>query len=625
MSAQKIFKGLKRQAKLNQQSSREEIHTMKRREFIKSAGGLAGAALAGGASMVPSVLSRQVSARPKPNAPKPNGRPNILVIMVDQLRTPQPPFDQSLMDQAAPNLACLRQQSVAFASHYAAATACSPSRSCLLTGLYTHQNGMFLTNAAGLPGELPTPDLNPGFPTWGSILSSPQFGYNTFWWGKWHLSQDDQTSQDYITRYGFTGGLPCPSPNGGPGQGLGVDPQTTTAFKNWFASAAQFEPWCTTVSLVNPHDVQWFPKYSMEAPGELAPAAIPAFHAGLTANFERWPDALFNQNKPTTQFAWTVLTDTTFGVMRFRGPGFRNLWFQLLDLYYLVTSNYPGVDSFGFVDLQVKAILDTLNEVCVSMPEAGNTIVIFVSDHGEYGGAHGLRGKAFAVYEESTRVPLYVFDPTGAFVPPDQQGTERTQLTSHVDLVPLLMTLASGSNDWRSKPQYAHLAGRADLAAMLSDPDAPGRSYILHTSDEDIPEEARKLGIPYRDALITNILPPPPLPQVPPPNHVIGYRTANAKIGAYSNFAPGTIDIETEGQQAELYDYTNYGIGEVTNNAPGGPAPEPELFDSMYDALFDPTSGGIATELRKPLPPFLRQVQNQAIADYLAFEASVQS
>ena len=101
---------------------------MKRREFIKSVG-LTGAALAGGASVAPSVLGRQVSAAPKPNAPKPNGRPNILVIMVDQLRTPQPPFDQSLMDQAAPTLACLRQQSVSFASHYAAATACSPSRS----------------------------------------------------------------------------------------------------------------------------------------------------------------------------------------------------------------------------------------------------------------------------------------------------------------------------------------------------------------------------------------------------------------------------------------------------------------------------------------------------------------
>jgi hypothetical protein len=53
---------------------------------------------------------------------------------------------------------------------------------------------------------------------------------------------------------------------------------------------------------------------------------------------------------------------------------------------------------------------------------ANNTIVIFTSDHGEYGGAHGLHGKAFAVYEESIRVPLYVMDPTGNFIPSDQVG-----------------------------------------------------------------------------------------------------------------------------------------------------------------------------------------------------------
>src|SRR5262249_51036554 len=205
---------------------------MKRRDFIKNVG-ITGAALASGASIAPSGLGGQVSTVPKRQVrrSKADG-PNILVIISDHMRTPQPPFDQTLFDQAAPNLAALQQQSVSFLSHYAAATACSPSRSTMLTGLYTHQNGMFLTNAAGLPGESPTPDLNPGFPTWGSILSSPQFGYNTFWWGKWHLSQDDQSTPDYCTRYGFTGGLPCPSPNGGPGQGLGVDPQTVTTFKN---------------------------------------------------------------------------------------------------------------------------------------------------------------------------------------------------------------------------------------------------------------------------------------------------------------------------------------------------------------------------------------------------------
>src|SRR5215471_4108380 len=137
---------------------------MKRREFLKDLG-LAGAGLAC-SSMLPAWLSGRLSAQS-------GGKPNILIIIVDQLRFPQGSFDQSLQDQAAPNLAQLRKQSVSFNSHYAAATACSPSRSCMLTGLYTHQNGMFLTNVQGLAGQPSTPDLNPGFPTWGTLLSNP--------------------------------------------------------------------------------------------------------------------------------------------------------------------------------------------------------------------------------------------------------------------------------------------------------------------------------------------------------------------------------------------------------------------------------------------------------------------
>jgi hypothetical protein len=61
----------------------------------------------------------------------------------------------------------------------------------------------------------------------------------------------------------------------------------------------------------------------------------------------------------------------------------------------------------------------------------------------------------------------------------------------------------------------------------------------------------------------------------------------------------------------------------VTNNARNGPTPEPDLYNTLYDALFNPTTGAIATELRKPLPPFLKNEQNQAINRYLTFEVSV--
>ncbi len=110
----------------------------------------------------------------------------------------------------------------------------------------------------------------------------------------------------------------------------------------------------------------------------------------------------------------------------------------------------------------------------------------------------------------------------------------------------------------------------------------------------------------------------------PPPSHVIGYRTKDAKLGVYSYFAPGTIQIEQQGQEAELYNYQQDGIDEVINHSPSGSAPDPTLFASMDDALFNPDTGAVATELRQPLPSDLQAVQTQAINDYLAYEALAQ-
>lgn len=528
------------------------------------------------------------------------------MILIDQLRFPQGSFDQTLLDKAAPNLAKLRNESVSFESHYAAATACSPSRSSLLTGLYTHQNAMFLTNVEGLAGLPASPDLNPNFPTWGSVLKD-DFGYGTYWWGKWHLSIDCP-----LDRYGFQkDAKPCPSPNGAPGEGLEVDPDISDFFIDWLENCDEAKPWCTTVSLVNPHDIQWYPKYSSTIPGEDSPDPIPEFHKALPSNFERWPDAVFQQNKPMAQAAWALISNLVFGNMPYYGSNFEERWYELLDLYYLTTQ---------YVDVQIGRILEALEQ----SDYADNTIVIFTSDHGEYGGANGLRGKAFAVYEGGIHVPLYVKDPTGQFVPSDQVGTSRSELTSHVDILALLLTIASGNNKWRDKSRYAQWKKRANLAKLLKDPSAKGRKYVLHTSDEDIPEEGPKLGIPYRDILVRRAQPPNPFSLRPIPTHVIGYRTKHAKLGVYSRFIPGTIEITTDGQEYELYDYAKYGMGEVTNNAPGGTSPEPSLFSELYQELFDPKKGAFVTELRKPLPKSLLPVQQQAIADYLAYEAEVE-
>ena len=72
---------------------------------------------------------------------------NILLILVDQMRNPgfwvppgTSPTGANLVAQALPNLSALANQSFVFPNYWVAATICSPSRACLLTGLYAQQH-----------------------------------------------------------------------------------------------------------------------------------------------------------------------------------------------------------------------------------------------------------------------------------------------------------------------------------------------------------------------------------------------------------------------------------------------------------------------------------------------------
>lgn len=67
---------------------------------------------------------------------------------------------------------------------------------------------------------------------------------------------------------------------------------------------------------------------------------------------------------------------------------------------YMIANYYAFVTE---IDDWVGKILNKLDELKL----AENTLVVFVSDHGEMLGAHGMRGK-FNFYEESVRVPFLV-------------------------------------------------------------------------------------------------------------------------------------------------------------------------------------------------------------------------
>jgi arylsulfatase A-like enzyme len=541
-----------------------------RRTFLRT-GLVAGGALAGAAIGLRASEDSDTSAA-KPPRPRTGGsdqprQPNILVIVVDQLRFPQWFGATPIGSSFAPNLARFSQGAVNFARHYTASNDCTPARSTLLTGLYTHQTGCMITGGS---------TLDPGFPTWGTMLR--EHGYATRWLGKWHLTHHDNhwvaaNGERALERYGFAGGV-FPSPDGAPGQGWRIDPLIARKFDEWFSLEGGSEPWCTTVSFVNPHDIAWWYVWSDRVAGEASARRVAA---DLPPNFET-PELLHLRRKPRLQHSLQETAAASFGPVPFEGREARRIWLSFLDLYAKLQRE---------VDVHIGRVLHTLSR----RPEvAANTVVIFTADHGEYGASHGLRGKGASGYEEATRVPFMVKDLRGILT--DEIERPRTQLTSSVDVAPLLLTIATGSEQWRREPHYAHLAGRLPLAQILGNAGAPGRPFVLHATDEIVTEFA---VAPFAAAA---------------PLHVVAMRTPDAKYASYSHWAPSSITPVTQGEENELYDYSSHlGRLEVQNLA-GESAIEAPLRDQLTHAM--------RQELRAPLPAHLRRAQQRGFANYFS-------
>lgn len=520
-----------------------------RRGFLSTGAAATAAASATAAANIP-------AARADTNPDK----PNILVVIVDEMRAPMWFPNQQALDTILPNIARIRRGAVSFEQHYTAANDCTASRGVLVTGLHAHQTGCMIVTQS---------TLSPQFPTWGSMIRA--HGYETTWWGKWHLGHHSDTTPGALESYGFAGGT-YPSPNGAPEQGLQMDSHIVDQFAGWLAADAGRGPWCTTVSLVNPHDIQWWPRWTRRTQAQ---NPIPRWMTELPANFETLEQL---SKKPRLQTALVEVSAAAFGLAPYGTPQAQQEWIEMRNLYLWLQQQ---------VDRQIGRVLDELNR----RPEvAANTIVVFTSDHGDYAGSHGLHGKGGAAYDEAIRVPLYVHDPRGYFSP--TSGTSlRHGLTSSADLTPLLLTMATGGRGWRGEARYAHLAGRHDLAAMCRDASAPGRPWIAHTTDEHSIEEAAVLF--NRDA----------------PGHVAAVRTADAKFVSYSHWIEGQIRIDpAHEREYELYDHATSGGRLELDNTAAGNGRRGEL-ESLLNHVID-------TELHQPLPGYLRQAQEEGYADY---------
>ena len=599
---------------------REDVN---RRVFLErlGAGVIGGAALSQGPGLPADAQGGPSLPDTTPwSTPPALVNPNILIILVDQMRWPcwLSRSQRSLLNsEYLPNIfGQLRNNSYVFQQYYVAATACTPSRAALLTGLYPPQTAMYSTEQTTC-----VPTLVPAFPTWASALNdlATPYANNVWWFGKWHLSDSLRPNglPAPLAQYGFNTGLYPgafnPSPNGLLNEGVngGVntlgskyqgitfasDAQIAGDFINWLTGQAGYtvpsSPWCATVSLINPHDIggapDWLPPspfpWNANNPAYYPQPAFPPSWLpgqGIYSNVPN-PWNFENQFNLAPGIKPSLQLDSIKSANEGRISG-AAAWIQFLNQYYWLQS---------YVDQQVGNILNALKAQNLD----GNTIVIFTTDHGEYGGSHGMRGKSHAVYDEAIHVPLYIHFPgqTGMIA--------LNQMCSAVDFFRLICDVGT-------------LGGTLNQPFLTTYPDQANRQRIwdfLYNNGRET-RVSQVLGIPYvlhtTDDRSSNSR-----------SHVVclrgkGTGTQSAKLAIYSEWASGTAYPDSTTPEYEFYDYSsvNNNTRELGNNysADGATAltgtANPSLQSAYLTALgswggwSSPTTPGIvANELNAPL------------------------
>ena len=396
------------------------------------------------------MAGRPARAQPASQAP------NILFVFTDQERHhARWPAGLSL-----PGHERMERTGVSFTNHQCPATMCTSSRSVMVTGLQTADNGMY--------ENLDVPwmqSLSLDHPTIGHMLRKA--GYYTAYNGKWHLSRefDTRSVEQFMTpnmeKYGFADNF---SPGDLIGHTLGgysYDHITAGSTINWLRTrgrplADDGKPWCMFVSFVNPHDIMYF---NTDAPGEnvqdtgrlrLRAARAPE-HALYKATWDVPVPASLRQpldapGRPGAHREFDRIWDYILGHVPLEDAR----WKRFNDYY---------VNCIRNVDRSIEALLAELEVLNLSR----RTIVVFTADHGEMAGAHGLRGKGPFAYRETNHLPLHVIHPDVA------GGQQCRSLSSHIDFVPTLLSMAGVKPD-----RAGELAGRAlpgkDLSPLLGNP-----------------------------------------------------------------------------------------------------------------------------------------------------------
>lgn len=524
--------------------------------------------------------------------------PNILMIMVDQLRYPRLGYgsagfvepikqilslvgdvDDNPYAKHFPGFSKLREHAVVLTDHSIAESACIPSRASIMTGQYGPRTGVTQTDGLFKSGEAQGfPWLKAdGMPTIGDWFR--ELGYSTHYFGKWHTSHPPEHT---LEGFGFGDWeLTWPEPHGSllnnlgsfrdyqfaelactflSARGLGVPYDRAYADHqesdpNGPAPDAP-PPFFAVCSFTNPHDIAAYPTLPRllgidpdnpplqnladdVGPGMSVPIPKQGSRSGPPTNGTfRIPlnptglpqdcatpcpsqdENLLANNKPSAQFDYAYKVGLGLSVKAGLAMAQAKLGDDAPPLEVLEAAvdatlqlgipfhiqDDPDGAALGFlqyyafmiamVDRHILRVLEALE----SSGLREDTLLVFASDHGEYGASHSMMmEKWHGAYQEVIHVPVLF---SSKALNPSATPVAVTSQTSHIDLLPTLLGLAGCDaerrEEIRARLSMTHPAPPlpgADLTPVIQagggpviGPDGKERTCVLFVTDDMITE-----------------------------------------------------------------------------------------------------------------------------------------
>ena len=352
-------------------------------------------------------------------------KPNILIIMTDELSTESMSCNLGSQYLKTPNLDNLTRQGVSFTRAYCANPLCIPSRSSLFTGRYPHEMGI-QTNEAKTIDPLE-------FPTLGTIFKNA--GYETGYVGKWHLPYDRNLSESHGFSY-----LPNKKGNGADSLSPGLATK--------FLETKRQHPFLLVVSFMNPHNICQWPRGEKLPDGEIGNPPAAELCPPLR------PNSMPSKNETDIMqlMRTSMQSSDAFPVGDFTD----DKWRQYIWAYYRLIEKVDG---------EIGKVLKSLHESGLEK----NTLIVFMSDHGDCQGAHRWNQKT-VFYEEASKVP-FIFNYNGL-----KSRKSDFLVQTGIDLLPTLCEFAGIPVPEKSRG--------VSLKKIISDGSAPKEREYVVVSDQ---------------------------------------------------------------------------------------------------------------------------------------------